>query len=121
MPEVLVASGDGLDAGGAMVEGKVERDHAVATCSISFHERGRIGTIGIGDAMPSEAVAGGYRRDASVALIDGEVECDHAVTTHRIEHCKLRSESGGSVEGVVPEVLVACSDSLSASSAVIEG
>ena len=121
MPEVLVASGDGLDAGSAMVEGEVERNHAVATCSISFHERGRMSTIGIGDAMPSEAVAGGDGRDASVAMIDGEVECDHAVATHRIEHCELRSESGGGVKGVVPEVLVACSDSLRASGAVIEG
>ena len=75
MPEILIASGDGFDTRGALVDSEVECGSAVATLRV---ER-------IGLAIPCVAVASGDSLDAGVAMIDGEVECSSAVATLRIE------------------------------------
>ena len=81
VPEVLVAGGDGLDACGAMVDGQMERDGAVATHGVLFNIGGRGSAGGVDDAVPGVAVAGSDSLGAGGGIVNSEVEGGDAVAT----------------------------------------
>ena len=81
MPSISVAGGLGLNARVAVVDRKVQRDHAVTSSNVLLGVGWSISAGCISYAMPSIRIACGLVLDACVAVVNSQVKGDHAVTT----------------------------------------
>ena len=107
VPVKAVAHDGGGVADGAVVDGKIQGDGAVATCRVGKEVRQGVGGRGeVGVVVPVKAVAHDGGGVADGAVVDGEVEGDGAVAALGRKQIVRRGGRGGE-GGVVPGELVA--------------
>ena len=106
-PRVGVAFGHLVDAGVAVIDGQVQRHHAVATCHVGQRVGRRVGAFGVGVAVnPCVGVAFGHLVNTCIAVIDGQVQRHHTVAACRVGQCMSRCVSAFGV-GVAVDPCVA--------------
>ena len=107
VPVEAVAHDGGGVANGAVVDGKIQGDGAVATYRVGKEVRQCVGGGGeVGVVVPVKAVAHDGGSVAIGAVVDGEVEGDGAVAALGRKQIVRRGGRGGE-GGVVPGELVA--------------
>ena len=120
-PCVGFATGDTIDLVCRFVDGEVQRDHRVATCSIGSGVRRRVVTFSIGGAVPLIAFAGSHGFGTCGAMVDGKVQRHHGIAACRIGGGPSRGVGACSIGVAVPHVAVAGGHLLDACSAVVDG
>ena len=120
-PCVGFATGDTIDLVCRFVDGEVQRDYRVATCSVGSGVRRGVGTFSIGGAVPLIAFASSHGFGTCAAVVDGEVQRHHGVAACRIGGGPSRGVGACSIGVAVPHVAVACGHLLDTCSAVVDG
>ena len=121
MPGVGLARRHIDDGRRRLVDGQVERNHAVATAGVGQGVGRVVGRSGIGGTVPVVAYASSHRFNTGVAVTEGQTEGLDAVAANGVGDGVL-SHSRGGVGNVVgrPGVGVASANHIFASSAVAE-
>ena len=109
MPYEVVAGGDRLGGGAAVVQSKVDCYGAVTSGGVGERVGGSVIRGGIGSTIdPSIVVAMVLRIGTRSAVADGEVECDGAIASGGVgEGVSSRAVIGGICVAVNPGIAIA--------------
>ena len=119
VPRIAVASGNGITVVSTMIECKIERHRAVATCHISCSEcRGACSGI-IGRPVPNKTVAGGDGFCGSVAVVDCEMKRVDTRTIVRIG-VNIRVYTCSGISCTVPCIAVTGRNSITIVRAIVQ-
>ena len=120
-PSEVVAAGDGLSTGGAVVNRQMESNDTVAASSIGGGVGGVVGRSRVVDTMPSVAVASGSQNGACSAVVNGEVQGNSAIATMSIGGMVGSIVGRSRVGSTVPCVAIASGSGNSGLSTIVDG